>query len=141
MGAAIGFWALNIDDIARHRPFFAMDLLGFGNSSRSTFPGDPMEAEHQFVDSIEEWCKQLNLDKFILLGHSFGGYLATSYSIKYPARIKHLILVDPWGFPDKPANLEERYNINPLKKAVIKIMLRFSPLAAMRALGPLGKLI
>ncbi|XP_064633589.1 (Lyso)-N-acylphosphatidylethanolamine lipase-like isoform X2 [Lineus longissimus] len=138
MGAAIGFWALNIDDLARHRPFFAMDLLGFGNSSRSSFPDDPNEAEQQFIDTIEDWCEELGLKQFILLGHSFGGYLATAFSIKYPRRIKRLILVDPWGFPRKPDNLEERYNINPVKRAVLKIMLKFSPLAAMRALGPLG---
>jgi abhydrolase domain-containing protein 4 len=92
----IGLWIHNIDSISQSRPFYAFDLLGFGKSSRPKFSSDPIEAENQFVDSIEEWRKEMKLDKFILVGHSFGGYLATLYSIKYPTFVKALILADPW---------------------------------------------
>jgi len=40
------------------------------------------EAESWFIDSLEEWRKVKNLDDFILLGHSFGGYVATRYALK-----------------------------------------------------------
>lgn len=39
--------------------------------------------EGQFVESIEEWRKEVGLKKFILLGHSLGGYLAAAYTLRY----------------------------------------------------------
>lgn len=50
------------------------------------FSKNPEIAEQQWVATIEEWRKKVKLEKFILLGHSFGGYLATSYAISYPER-------------------------------------------------------
>ena len=59
---------------------------GFGRSTRHPMSSDPTEAEDQFVQSIEVFRKNRNLTKFILIGHSFGGYLATSYALSYPER-------------------------------------------------------
>lgn len=40
------------------------------------------ETEAWFIDSFEEWRKAQNLSNFILLGHSFGGYVAAKYALK-----------------------------------------------------------
>ena len=88
----IGFWVLNFDTFAKNRPVYAIDLLGFGKSSRPKFSKDAKEIEMQYVSSIEKWRECMKIEKMILLGHSFGGYLSTAYSIKYPERIEHLIL-------------------------------------------------
>jgi pimeloyl-ACP methyl ester carboxylesterase len=45
---------------------------------------------------------QMNLEEFILLGHSLGGFLCASYALRYPQRVKHLILADPWGMTQRP---------------------------------------
>ena len=95
--AGIGVWRYNIDALSESRPLYAIDLLGFGRSSRPNFSKNPLEAENQFVDSIEEWRKRMKIDKFILLGHSFGAYLSTCYSLKYPKFVKALISNDCWG--------------------------------------------
>lgn len=119
--------------------FSSIYLLGFGRSSRPDFSNDCVEAEQQMVQSLEEWRKEVNIDKFILLGHSFGGYLATSYTINHPDRVKHLILADPWGFTEKPAKVEA-----PLWFKVLGFVLYpltyLNPLATVRAAGPWGKL-
>ncbi|KAF2899955.1 hypothetical protein ILUMI_06222 [Ignelater luminosus] len=80
----------------------------------------------------------MNLDNFILLGHSMGGFLATSYALSYPDRVKHLILADPWGFAERP--LESQIKQIPLWVKVIAYTLSpFNPLAAVRAAGPWGQ--
>lgn len=85
-GGGVGLWAQNLAALSQQRPVFALDLLGFGQSSRPLFPTDAQEAEDQFVESIEQWRAKVGLETMILLGHNLGGYLAVSYSIKYPAR-------------------------------------------------------
>ncbi|KAG9329937.1 hypothetical protein JZ751_028508 [Albula glossodonta] len=98
----VGLWVRNLDSLSAARPVLAFDLLGFGRSSRPHFPSDPALAEDQLVRSIEQWRQALGLERMILLGHSLGGYLATSYAIQHPDRVSHLILADPWGFPERP---------------------------------------
>ncbi|KAH1007999.1 hypothetical protein HUJ04_005158 [Dendroctonus ponderosae] len=138
--AGIGFWCKNFDEIARDRSVYAIDLLGFGRSSRPVFSKNHETSEQQWVSTIEEWRKKVNLEKFILLGHSFGGYLATSYAISYPERVRHLILADPWGFGERPENYK-----SPSVPLYYKLLfylfyplVYFNPLASVRAAGPLG---
>lgn len=85
-GGGVGLWALNFEDLCENRTVHAFDLLGFGRSSRPHFDTDAREAENQFVESIEEWRKEVGLEKMILLGHNLGGFLAAAYSLKYPSR-------------------------------------------------------
>jgi pimeloyl-ACP methyl ester carboxylesterase len=73
-------------------------LIGFGRSSRpEEFSIDHLVRETQFVESIEAWRKEMKLEKMILLGHSFGGYISAAYVIRYPKNVKGLILSSPWG--------------------------------------------
>lgn len=69
-GAGVGFWLLNLDALAKqHGHVYAIDLLGYGRSSRPRFPAKTSdEAERFFVDALEQWRIQVNLDKMILLG-------------------------------------------------------------------------
>uniref|UniRef100_A0A8D2IM95 AB hydrolase-1 domain-containing protein n=1 Tax=Urocitellus parryii TaxID=9999 RepID=A0A8D2IM95_UROPR len=106
------------------------------NNSRPTFPRDPEGAEDEFVTSIETWRETMGIPSMILLGHSLGGFLATSYSIKYPERVKHLILVDPWGFPLRPTDPGEIRAPPTWVKAVASVLGRSNPLAVLRVAGP-----
>lgn len=85
-GGGVGLWILNMDSLSARRTLHTFDLLGFGRSSRPTFPRDPEGAENEFVNSIETWRETMGIPSMILLGHSLGGFLATSYSIQYPER-------------------------------------------------------
>ncbi|XP_040900868.1 1-acylglycerol-3-phosphate O-acyltransferase ABHD5 isoform X2 [Toxotes jaculatrix] len=137
-GGGVGLWAQNLDALCQRRPVFALDLLGFGRSSRPLFPSDAQEAEDQFVESIEQWRVKMGLESMILLGHNLGGYLAVSYSIKYPGRVKHILLVEPWGFPERPDTAEADRPIPVWIKALGAMFSPFNPLAGLRLVGPLG---
>ncbi|KAF8423074.1 Alpha/Beta hydrolase protein [Tirmania nivea] len=121
-GAGLGFFYRNFDTLSR-RPgwkLWALDLLGMGNSSRPQFKinatdkaGKIKEAEEWFIDALEEWRIKRGLDRFTLLGHSLGGYLATAYTLKYPGRVKKLILASPVGIPENPFAEKEPLPANP----------------------------
>lgn len=91
----------------------AIDMLGFGFSSRPNYPkykhdtkADIYQNEDWFIDSIEEWRKRRGIEKFVLIGHSFGGYLSCAYAMKYNKKrmdegkqsmIEKLVLLSPVG--------------------------------------------
>jgi len=65
------------------------DLPGFGQSDK---PSTAWNLD-DYCDFVEEFVRILNLDKFYLLGHSFGGALAVKCGLKFPEKIDKLFLV------------------------------------------------
>lgn len=129
----------NLDHLHDNRQLLAFDLPGFGRSSRVAFPRDPLKAEEQFVNVMERWREIMGLRRFILLGHSLGGYLATAYAMKHPQRVRHLILVDPWGFPVPPSEEELMEMFTPFQRFSWQVVSHMRPFTAVRAAGPWGK--
>ncbi|XP_075886491.1 1-acylglycerol-3-phosphate O-acyltransferase ABHD5-like isoform X2 [Nelusetta ayraudi] len=135
-GGGVALWAQNLDYLASSGPVYAPDLLGFGRSSRPHFASDPEGAEEQFVAALEEWRERVGLDEMVLLGHNLGGYLSAAYTIK----VKHLLLVEPWGFPARPDN-PDHHAIPVWIRAMGAVMSPFNPLAGLRLAGPLGPML
>ncbi|CAG0895568.1 unnamed protein product [Cyprideis torosa] len=132
-------WTLNLDQLAcLDRPVIAVDLLGFGRSSRPKFSKEAEAVELEWVESLEAWRAALKVNSMVLIGHSLGGYLASSYAIRYPQHIEHLVLVDPWGFPAKPDNAITYSNLPLRARAIVKILSSLNPLTLLRAAGPFG---
>ncbi|EON63566.1 hypothetical protein W97_02794 [Coniosporium apollinis CBS 100218] len=110
-GAGLGFFYKNFEALSRAPGWklYALDLLGMGRSSRPPFrlhakdrQGKITEAENWFIDALEEWRIERNIERFTLLGHSLGGYMAVAYALKYPGRLNKLILASPVGIPEDP---------------------------------------
>lgn len=107
--ASLGLFFENFDSLSAVPGIriHAIDLLGFGFLSRPAFPklpsatkDDIYKVEDWFVDSMEEWRKRRGIDKFVLVGHSFGGYLSCAYALKYQkeqAPLDRLVLLSPVG--------------------------------------------
>jgi cardiolipin-specific phospholipase len=110
-GAGLGFFYKNFEGLSRVKGLrlYALDMLGMGRSSRPPFKvhakdhqGKITEAENWFIDALEEWRVIRKIEKFTLLGHSMGGYMAVAYALKYPGHLNKLILASPVGIPEDP---------------------------------------
>jgi pimeloyl-ACP methyl ester carboxylesterase len=73
------------------------DFPGFGKSKTPPIPW----TLQNFVDWLKVFLENLKIDKFFLLGHSFGGRVAIKFSLNFPEKIKALILVDSAGIKQK----------------------------------------
>ncbi|KAK1554042.1 hypothetical protein Q3G72_032967 [Acer saccharum] len=142
-GASQGFFFRNFDALASRFRIIAIDQLGWGGSSRPDFTcKSTEETEAWFIDSFEEWRKAKNLSNFILLGHSFGGYVAAKYALKHPEHVQHLILVGPAGVsPESEPKSEWLTKFRATWKGAILNHLwesNFTPQNIVRGLGPWG---
>lgn len=137
MGAGLALFCMNYDNLSSERTVYALDLPGYARSSRCRFSSDPAKAELQYVSAIESWRKKVGIERMALLGHSFGGYLCSSYALKHPDRVSHLILADPWGMPEKPKELTRPIPIW-IKVLYHALFKHLNPLAGLRMAGPWG---
>lgn len=74
----------------------ALDLLGFGASGKPPVKYT-VPQEVAFLRAVLE---ALDLEHCILVGHSFGGWVAAAYAIAYPQQVRGLCLVAPAGIRD-----------------------------------------
>ena len=65
------------------------DQRGCGLSDRNKGDGYSID---QAVDDLENLRKSLGIDRWTVLGHSYGGLLAQNYAKKYPQSCKGLVL-------------------------------------------------
>ncbi|KAL8130632.1 hypothetical protein V2J09_019787 [Rumex salicifolius] len=140
--ASQGFFFRNFDALASRFRVIAIDQLGWGGSSRPDFTcKSTEETEAWFVDTFEEWRKAKGLSNFILLGHSFGGYVAAKYALKHPEHVQHLILVGSAGFSAESNMSENLAQFRATWKGAIANHLwesNFTPQKIVRGLGPWG---
>lgn len=73
------------------------DQIGFGKSSK---PKQYQFSFQQLAENTKIVLDDLKIEKFILLGHSMGGMLATKMAAMYPDNIEKLILANPIGLED-----------------------------------------
>jgi proline iminopeptidase len=73
------------------------------------------------IADVERIRRILKQDQLILVGHSFGAFLAAMYAAEFPERVSGLVLVAPAGvltIPDQDADFFERIRRNlPSEKA------------------------
>lgn len=145
----IGMFIKNINALSKTRRVFVFDMMGFGRSSRVTVQGSAMEVEESYVASMEKWRQKVGIDNFVLLGHSLGGFMSSAYALRHPSHIRHLILVDPWGYGVKPnddrvvwtRNGENIYatDVPIIYRMYLYLGMKINALTALRLIGPLGK--
>lgn len=96
----------------------APDLRGHGETSKP----ETGYSSSEIIADLEALVKHLGWQKFHLLGHSWGGKLATIWATKRPERFFSLILVDPFFVGKLPGWLKftfpTLYRVLPFLKAM-----------------------
>jgi pyruvate dehydrogenase E2 component (dihydrolipoamide acetyltransferase) len=78
---------------ATHRPVVAFDLPGMGDSDAPTRP-----RIGAFAADLAAGIEQLGVRDFTLVGHSFGGAVATALAERIPDEVASLVLLASSGF-------------------------------------------
>jgi proline iminopeptidase len=95
------------DMLARNRRIIFYDQRGNGRSSPLK-EGQSCTLADQ-IDDLEALRAHLDLEKMILLGSSWGGYLSMAYAARHPERVAGLILVDSAGPKwDEKSDVEDK---------------------------------
>jgi len=102
-GASIESWDKVQKKLSENFQVFVLDFPGFG---KSDLPLDAWEVQ-DYVKFILDFSQRLGLEKFYLLGHSFGGRVAIKFAAQFPQRIQKLILVDSAGIKLKKGYIKK----------------------------------
>lgn len=89
-------WVANVDALARHFRVYALDLWGWGYSTR-----DPLEYSYQlYANQVLMFMDRLGIQSASLVGQSMGSGTAILFCVQHRARVKKLLLVAAAGLPN-----------------------------------------
>ena len=92
-GESLLAWRLVLDRFPRHYRILAIDLPGFGLSTKPSGPSD--------YSTYERWLGDLLLQQtsgpVVVVGHSMGGQLAAGMALAHPERVVAAVLISPAG--------------------------------------------
>lgn len=89
---------------------------GFGRGKSDTAGNIKEYSLERDIDDLEGLRKAMGYPAINILGHSYGGLVAQGYAIKYPAKVKHLVLANTfhsyvmWQENDDNCNREIKTN-------------------------------
>lgn len=86
-------WKKNIAGLSSDYRCIAIDLPGYGKSSRSKTDYSLSE----YAGILNEMVEKMDLKNVVLAGHSMGGQIAMHLVLKYPENFKKLVLIAPAG--------------------------------------------
>jgi pimeloyl-ACP methyl ester carboxylesterase len=100
-GAGTAFGFDHLLPLAERSRLIVPHHPGFGASA-----DDPsIDSLHDYVLHYLDLFDQLGVDELSLIGESVGGCLAAHFAIEQPRRVRHLVLLSPFGLrvPDHPS--------------------------------------
>jgi len=94
LGSYIPAWSMNIDVLSESHRVIALDLPGYGKSTK-------LAEEFSipfFAESVTMLLDELEINNPSILGHSMGGHIALYLAAHHPKRVEKLVLSAPAGF-------------------------------------------
>jgi len=97
--------------ISKKNNVICIDLLGHGKTENHGYI-HTMQDQAEMVKTV---LNHLHLRKYVLIGHSMGGYIALAFAKLFPQNVKGLCLMNSTALPDSE---EKKLNRNRAIKAV-----------------------
>ena len=119
LGGSTQVWQFNIAALAEKYHVVVPDQIGFGKSDKPLVN----YRIRTYVDFLDQFCKQLKIDRATLIGNSMGGWIAAMFTATFPDRVDKLVLVDAAGYaPPKDIDTGTFHGLNPTTREGMKIL-------------------
>ena len=119
LGGSTQVWQFNIAALAEKYHVVVPDQIGFGKSDKPLVN----YRIRTYVDFLDQFCKQLKIERATLVGNSMGGWIAAMFTAAFPDRVDKLVLVDAAGYtPPKDIDTRTFYGLNPTTREGMKIL-------------------
>jgi pimeloyl-ACP methyl ester carboxylesterase len=119
LGGSAQAWQFNIGALAEKYHVVVPDQIGFGKSDKPLVN----YRIRTYVDFLDQFCKQLKIERATLVGNSMGGWIAAMFTASFPDRVDKLVLVDAAGYaPPKDLDMRTLFNLNPSTRAGMKLL-------------------
>lgn len=92
--ATLTMWSPNVAAFSKSYRVFAVDVMGQPGKSK---PARPISSTSDFIAWLTATLDALQLERILLVGMSFGGWLALNYAVAAPHRVQKLVLLSPGG--------------------------------------------
>lgn len=113
-------WRLTIPALAEERRVLAPDLVGFGYTER---PSGHQYAMDTWIAQVKDFVDTLGLERYSLVGNSFGGALALRMATEHHDRIDRLVLMGSVGVPfEITEGLDEVWGYEPSVVAMRRVL-------------------
>src|SRR6185436_10526339 len=119
LGGSTQAWMFNIAPLAEKYHVVVPDQIGFGKSDKPLVN----YRIRTYVDFLDQFCKQLKIERATLVGSSMGGWIGAMFTAAFPDRVDKLVLVDAAGYaPPKDFDMRTLAGLNPTTRAGMKIL-------------------
>lgn len=114
IGGSFYYWYSFIQQIKEDFTVVMYHRAGYGNSPVS----NDLRTTKNIAEELHGLINKIGItDKFVLMGHSFGGLCVQQYAKMYPHNIKGILLIDSTSF-----NFNQLYNLNlPVMNSLISV--------------------
>jgi 3-oxoadipate enol-lactonase len=99
-----GIWQPQLEEFSPHHHVVLLDLPGFGLAADVAVPDSLIG----FAEHVRAFLERKQLGPAVLVGHSFGGYIALQLFRDHPELFRGLVLTDTRALSDTPEAREKR---------------------------------
>jgi pimeloyl-ACP methyl ester carboxylesterase len=114
-------WEEYSAELAKHFRVIAIDLPGFGESENIGY----VHSMELFAQCVKEVMDNLGLRRYILIGHSMGGYAGLAFGELFPDNLRGFVMFHSSSYKDSDEKKTERERsietIKKKRKSFIKV--------------------